>query len=39
MASVKAVKVQDVREQFDRRYVTDGADPAKTDNAKRMVFK
>jgi hypothetical protein len=39
MAPVKAVKVTDVREQFDRRYVVVEADPAKAANAKRMAFK
>ena len=39
MAAVKAVKVSDVREEFDRRYVTAESDPAKTANAKRMAFK
>jgi hypothetical protein len=39
MATVKAVKVTDVREEFDRRYVVDESDPAKASNAKRMAFK
>ena len=39
MAAVKAVKVSDVREEFDRRYVTAEFDPAKAANAKRMAFK
>jgi AAA domain len=39
MGLVKAVKVTDVREEFDRRYVTDESDPAKAANAKRMAFK
>ncbi len=39
MPAVKAAKVRDVREEFDRRYVTDGTDPIKIDNAKRMAFK
>jgi hypothetical protein len=39
MPSVKAVKVNDVRADFDRRYVIDEADPLKAINAKRMAFK
>lgn len=39
MAPVKAVKVTDVREEFDRRYVVDTADSAKAANTKRMAFK
>jgi hypothetical protein len=36
---VKAAKVADIREEFDRRYITAEADPAKAANAKRMAFK
>jgi hypothetical protein len=39
MPTVKAAKVTDVREEFDRRYVVDEKDPGKTANAKRMAFK
>jgi hypothetical protein len=39
MASVKAAKVKDVHQEFDRRYVVVEADPAKAANAKRMAFK
>jgi hypothetical protein len=39
MATVKAAKVTDVREEFDRRYVVAEADPAKAAHAKRMAFK
>jgi hypothetical protein len=39
MVAVTAVKVADVREEFDRRYVVAEADPAKAANAKRMAFK
>jgi hypothetical protein len=39
MAPIKAAKVVDVREEFDRRYVVDEGDPAKAANAKRMAFK
>ena len=39
MPAVKAAKVNDVRAEFDRRYVTDEADPLKAANAKRMAFK
>jgi hypothetical protein len=39
MASVAAVKVTDVRAEFDRRYVVDEADRAKATHAKRMAFK
>jgi hypothetical protein len=39
MPPVKAVKVTTVRQEFDRRYVVDDADPAKSANAKRMAFK
>ena len=39
MAEVRAVKVSDVRIEFDRRYVVPDTDPAKAANAKRMAFK
>ena len=39
MVAVKAAKVTDVRQEFDRLYVVDEADPAKAANAKRMAFK
>lgn len=39
MPSVKAAKVTDVREEFDRRYVVDQADPALAAAANRMAFK
>jgi hypothetical protein len=39
MPPVKAAKVLDVREEFDRRYVVAETDPAKAGNAKRMAFK
>jgi AAA domain len=39
MAPIKAVKVIDVRVEFDRRYVVAEADPAKAADAKRMAFK
>ena len=39
MPAVKAAKVNDVRTEFDRRYVTAEADPLKAANAKRMAFK
>jgi hypothetical protein len=39
MPSVKAVKVSDVRTEFDRRYVVDADDPTKTAEAKRKAFK
>jgi hypothetical protein len=39
MPSVKAAKVNDVLAEFNRRYVTDEADPLKAANAKRMAFK
>jgi AAA domain len=38
MPPVKAVKVSDLRLEFDRRYVTGEADPRKSDQAKRMAF-
>ena len=39
MPPVRAARVIDVREEFDRRYVVAEADPAKAANAKRMAFK
>ena len=39
MAPVKAVKVTDIRQEFDRRYVVDEADPIKAAEAKRKAFK
>jgi hypothetical protein len=39
VAPVKAAKVTEVREEFDRRYVVADMDPAKAANAKRMAFK
>jgi hypothetical protein len=39
MPEVRAVKVSDVRAEFDRRYVVPDADPAKAAAAKRMAFK
>jgi AAA domain len=39
MAPVKAAKVTDIRQEFDRRYVVDEADPIKAANTKRMAFK
>jgi hypothetical protein len=39
MPPVKAAKVTDVRQEFDRRYVVDEADPANAAHAKRMAFK
>jgi hypothetical protein len=39
MPPVRAARVIDVREKFDRRYVVAEADPAKAANAKRMAFK
>jgi len=39
MATVKAVRVSDVRPEFYRRYVVDETEPAKMANAKRMAFK
>ncbi len=39
MPPVKAAKVIDVRQEFDRRYVVDEADPTKAKAAKRMAFK
>ena len=37
--SVKAVKVIDVRKEFDRFYVVDEADPANAAAAKRMAYR
>jgi hypothetical protein len=39
MPEVRAVKVSDVRAEFDRRYVVPDADPVKASDAKRMAFK
>jgi len=39
MPEVRAVKVSDVRAEFDRRYVVPDSDPAKASAAKRMAFK
>ena len=39
MPEVRAVKVVDVRTEFDRRYVVPDSDPAKASAAKRMAFK
>jgi hypothetical protein len=39
MPEVRAVKVTDVRTEFDRRYVVPDSDPAKASAAKRMAFK
>jgi hypothetical protein len=39
MSPVKAVKVLDVRAEFERRYAVAEADPDKAANAKRMAFK
>jgi hypothetical protein len=38
MPSIMAVKVADVRAEFDRRYVVRETDPLKVDHAKRMAF-
>ncbi len=38
MASMRAVKVIDVKKEFERRYVVPDADPARAENAKRMAF-
>jgi hypothetical protein len=38
MPSVKAVKVPDLRLEFDRRYLTGETDQKKSDHAKRMAF-
>jgi AAA domain len=39
MAPVRAAKVTDIRQEFDRKYVVDEADPIKAANSKRMAFK
>jgi len=39
MPKVRAVKVTDVRAEFDRRYVVPDGDPVKASAAKRMAFK
>jgi hypothetical protein len=39
MDAVRAVKVSDVRQEFDRRYVVDETDPVKAAATKRMAFK
>jgi hypothetical protein len=39
MEPVKAVKVTDLRGEFDRRYITGESDPAKSVDAKRKAFK
>jgi hypothetical protein len=39
MPGVKAVKVSDVRKEFDRRYIADEVDPDKAREAKRKAFK
>jgi len=39
MPQVRAVKVTDVRAEFDRRYVVPDSDPTKASAAKRMAFK
>lgn len=39
MVPVRAVKVTDVRKEFDRRYVVDEVDPTKAADAKRKAFK
>jgi hypothetical protein len=39
MPEVRAVKVSDVRAEFDRRYVVPDSDPVKASAAKRMAFK
>ena len=39
MPPVKAVKVNELRAEFDRRYVIDEADPLKAAHTKRMAFK
>jgi hypothetical protein len=39
MPQVRAVKVCDVRAEFDRRYVVVESEPEKAANAKRMAFK
>ena len=39
MAPIRAAKVTDIRQEFDRRYVVDEADPIKAGEAKRKAFK
>ena len=39
MPEVRAVKVSDVRTEFDRRYVVPDADQIKAADAKRKAFK
>jgi hypothetical protein len=39
MPEVRAVKVGDVRTEFDRRYIAADSDPKKAADAKRMAFK
>jgi len=39
MPEVRAVKVSNVRAEFDRRYVVPDSDPVKASAAKRMAFK
>ena len=39
MPEVRAVKVSDVRAEFDRRYVAPDSDPVKAAATKRMAFK
>jgi hypothetical protein len=39
MPAVRAAKIADIHQEFDRRYVVAETDPAKVANAKRMAFK
>jgi AAA domain len=39
MPQLRAVKVSDVRTEFDRRYIVADTDPAKVADAKRKAFK
>ena len=39
MSPIRAVRVTDLREEFDRRYVTDEPEPEKAKEAKRKAFK
>jgi hypothetical protein len=39
LTPVRAVRVADLRKDFDRRYVTDETDPVKASEAKRKAFK
>jgi hypothetical protein len=39
VSPVKAATVKDIRNEFDRRYVTDETDPLKVGDAKRKAFK